>query len=458
MSSKKRVPIISIVGRQNVGKSTLFNALLKKKLAITEDYPGVTRDVLRARVLNPEKGLDFVLCDTPGLDIERPESLEEAVLENAFRQVAESDLVVFLLDLKEVTSYDSRLIDKFRKDPELNQIPVLYCVNKVDHPEDEEDLDSFYKMGLSEILPISAIGRRNLPLLLEKIAFLLPTAKRKVQTTEEGEISSGATEDFSLAIVGKPNAGKSSLLNALCGYDRAVVSEVAGTTRDSVDTTVTFEGKKIRITDTAGIRRKSDKAEALEFYSYQRTKRTIQNSDVVIHLLDALKGFGEFDKKIVGMLQEEGKPFLLAVNKWDAIEDKDNDSFKNYQERLYSRFPLLKEIQIITLSAKEKQRIHKMMEMTIDLASRSKKKISTSELNQSLRAWMAEAGRSFSANKPPKMLYCTQVSVSPFHLILFVNHVDYFKSNLLTFIKKKLTEKYNLKGIPIRLELRSDRK
>ncbi len=460
MSSKKRyVPIVSIVGRQNVGKSTLFNALIKKKLAITEDYPGVTRDVLQARVLNPEKGLDFFLCDTPGLDIERPEGLEEAVIENAFRQLAKSDLIVFLLDLREVTAYDSKLIEQFRKDPNLNGIPVLFCVNKVDHPEDEEDLDSFYRMGLPEIIPISATGRRNLPLLLDKIFFLLPDIRRKSAATEtELEDLKNDQEDFRLAIVGKPNSGKSSLLNALCGYDRAVVSDVAGTTRDSVDTAVTFEGKKIRITDTAGIRRKSDKAEALEFYSYQRTKRTIEGSDVVIHLLDALKGFGEFDKKIVSLLQEEGKPFLVAVNKWDAVPDKDTKFFNDYKDRLYSRFPLLREIQIITLSAKEKQRIHKLMEMTIDLAARANRKISTSELNQSLRAWMAEAGRSFSANRPPKMLYCTQVSVSPFHLILFVNHVDYFKSNLLSFIKKKLTEKYALQGIPIRLELRSDRK
>ncbi|TGL46648.1 ribosome biogenesis GTPase Der [Leptospira wolffii] len=455
-SKKKHIPVVSIVGRQNVGKSTLFNALLKKKLAITEDYPGVTRDVLQARVLHPEKGLDFFLCDTPGLDIERPEALEEAVLENAFRQLSKSDLVVFLLDLREVTAYDSKLIEQFRKDPELNSIPVLFCVNKVDHPEDEEDLDSFYRMGLSEILPISAMGRRNLPLLLEKIAFLLPNAKRRISEEETTETT--PEEDFNLAIVGKPNSGKSSLLNALCGFERAVVSDVAGTTRDSVDASVTFEGKKIRIVDTAGIRKKSDKAEALEFYSYQRTKRTIESSDVVIHLLDALKGFGEFDKKIVSLLQEEGKPFLLAVNKWDTVQDKDSKSFNEYKDRLYSRFPLLREIQIITLSAKEKQRIHKLMEMTLDLAGRAKRKISTSELNQSLRAWMTEAGRSFSANRPPKMLYCTQVSVSPFHLILFVNHVDYFKSNLLSFLKKKLTEKYNLQGIPIRLELRSDRK
>ncbi|WP_039948157.1 ribosome biogenesis GTPase Der [Leptospira fainei] len=459
MASKKRnVPMVSIVGRQNVGKSTLFNSLLKKKLAITEDYPGVTRDVLQARVLNPERGLDFHLCDTPGLDIEKPDGLDEAILENAFRQLAQSDLILFLLDLREMTPYDSRLIERFRKDPELNQIPVLYCVNKVDNPEDEEDLDQFYRLGLSEILPISAIGRRNLSLLLEKIAFLLPDAKRYVAKIEADEAAKDVSYDFRLAIVGKPNAGKSSLLNALCGYERAVVSEVAGTTRDSVDTSLTFEGKQILITDTAGIRRKADKAEALEFYSYQRTKRSIEASDVVIHLMDALKGFGEFDKKIVSLLQEAGKPFLLAVNKWDAVEDKDTKSFDIYKDKLYSRFPLLKEIQIITLSAKEKQRIHKLMEMTVDLAARAKRKITTSELNQSLRAWMSEAGRSFSANRPPKMLYCTQVSVSPFHLILFVNHIDYFKPNLLSFLKKRLTEKYSLQGIPIRLELRSDRK
>ncbi|TGK10010.1 ribosome biogenesis GTPase Der [Leptospira fletcheri] len=459
MAAKRNtVPVVSIVGRQNVGKSTLFNALVKKKLAITEDYPGVTRDVLQARVLNREKGMDFHLCDTPGLDIEKPDGLDEAILTNAFRQLSRSDLVVFLLDLHEVTAYDSKLIDKFRKDPELTEIPILYCVNKVDNPEDEEDLDQFYRLGLSELLPISAMGRRNLSLLLEKIAFLLPNAKRHVTKTEENEGAKDVSYDFRLAIVGKPNSGKSSLLNALCGTERAVVSDVAGTTRDSVDTTLAFGGKQILVTDTAGIRKKSDKGEALEFYSYQRTKRALENSDVVIHLLDALKGFGEFDKKIVSLLQEAGKPFLLAVNKWDTIQEKDAKSFDAYKERLYSRLPLLKEVQIITLSAKEKQRIHKLMELTVDLAERANRKISTSELNQSLRAWMTEAGRSFSADRPPKMLYSTQVSVSPFHLVLFVNHVDYFKQNLLSFLKKRLTEKYSLQGIPIRLELRSDRK
>ncbi|PJZ70352.1 ribosome biogenesis GTPase Der [Leptospira perolatii] len=452
------VPVVSIVGRQNVGKSTLFNALLKKKLAITEDYPGVTRDVLQARVLHPEKGLDFFLCDTPGLDIENPDNLNEAVLENAFRQLRKSDLVVFLLDFREVTYFDSKLIEIFRKDETLKDVPVLYCVNKVDTPEDEADLEEFYRMGLPEILPISATGRRNLALLLEKIAFLLPKAIRIIGEVQDPKDLEKSEYDIRLAIVGKPNSGKSSLLNAICGYERAVVSEVAGTTRDSVDTLIQFDGKKISVIDTAGIRKKSDKAEALEFYSYQRTKKSIQSADVVVHLLDALKGFGDFDKKIVSLLQEEGKPFLVAVNKWDLLPEKDSKSFVVYKKRLVERLPLLKEVPIITLSAKEKLRVHKLMELAYDLAIRSKCKISTSELNQSLRGWMQEAARSFSANRPPKLLYCTQVSVSPFHLILFVNHTENFKSNLLSFLRKKLTEKYNLQGIPIRFDLRSDRK
>lgn len=462
-----RIPVVSIVGRQNVGKSTLFNALIKKKLAITEDYPGVTRDVLSARIYQEEKDLDFYLCDTPGLDIENPDSLSQSILETAYRQLKESDVVVFLLDKNLITPADHGLLDYLRREPAVADKPILYCVNKADKELDEFDLEEFYRMGLAEVLPISALGRKNLGLLLEKIKFFLSSKPGKVWIEK---ISSSKNKDapalpvaeeeyeFKLAIVGKPNSGKSSLLNAICGYERAVVSEVAGTTRDSVDTLLEFGEHRLLLTDTAGIRKGSKSAEALEFYSYQRTLKAIESSDLIVHLLDAKKGFGDFDKKITSLLQEKGKPFLIAVNKWDTIEDKTDKTFQEYKRKLYSRFPLLNEVPIITISATEKLRVKKLLDLSFDLASRSKRKVSTSELNKNLRAWMGTAARSFSAHQPPKMLYCTQVSASPFHLILFVNHVEYFKSNLVSFLKKKLTETYGLQGIPVRLEFRSDRK
>ncbi|AKH76657.1 ribosome biogenesis GTPase Der [Leptospira interrogans] len=463
----KKIPVVSIVGRQNVGKSTLFNSLLKKKLAITEDYPGVTRDVLSARIYQEEKDLDFYLCDTPGLDIENPDSLSQTILEAAYRQLRESDVIVFLLDKNLITTADHGLLNYLRREDKVANKPIIYCVNKADKELDEFDLEEFYRMGLSEVLPISAIGRKNLGLLLEKIQFFLKDKPGKVwiekisaSKKKEAQPLPLAEEDyeFRLAIVGKPNSGKSSLLNAICGYERAVVSDVAGTTRDSIDTLLEFGDRRLLLTDTAGIRKQSKTAEALEFYSYQRTIKAIESSDLVIHLLDAKKGFGDFDKKITSLLQEKGKPFLLAVNKWDSIEDKTDKTFKEYKEKLYSRFPLLNEVPIITISATERLRVQKLIDLSFDLASRSHRKVSTSELNKNLKNWMGLAGRSFSAHQPPKMLYCTQVSTSPFHLILFVNHVEYFKSNLVSFLKKKLTETYDLQGIPIRLEFRSDRK
>ncbi|MBW9231679.1 ribosome biogenesis GTPase Der [Leptospira santarosai] len=462
------IPVVSIVGRQNVGKSTLFNALLKKKLAITEDYPGVTRDVLSARIYQEDKDLDFYLCDTPGLDIDNPDTLAQSILEAAYRQLKTSDLIVFLLDKNEITPADHTLLGYLRREPEVANKPIIYCVNKADKELDEFDLEEFYRMGLAEVLPISAVGRKNLGLLLEKVKFFLSGRKlgkvwiEKMNPAKKKDAPPLplAEEDyeFRLAIVGKPNSGKSSLLNAICGYERAVVSEVAGTTRDSVDTLLEFGDQRLLLTDTAGIRKHSKTAEALEFYSYQRTLKAIDSSDLVIHLLDAQKGFGDFDKKITSLLQEKGKPFLIAVNKWDSIEDKSDRTFKEYKEKLFSRFPLLNEVPIITISATEKLRVKKVIDLAFDLASRSRRKVSTSELNKNLKAWMGLAGRSFSAHQPPKMLYCTQVSTSPFHLILFVNHVEYFKSNLVSFLKKKLTETYELQGIPIRLEFRSDRK
>lgn len=443
----KNLPLVSIVGRQNVGKSTLFNSFLKKKIAITFDYPGVTRDVISHEIISNDFIKPFRLCDTPGLDIENINDLASSVIEISFEQLLKSDLILYVLDKKEITSYDDKLIQMFRKDERFSKKNIIYIINKSDNPEDDSDLDFFYKLNIEEVIPVSALGRRNLKLLNQKINFYL----EKVRT---GVLENS---DFSISIVGKPNSGKSSILNSILGFNRSVVSEIAGTTRDTVHTLYKYQDYKILILDTAGIRKQSKKSEDLEFYSYIRTLDSIKDSDVVIHVIDASKGFGEFDKKIHSFLNKEGKSIVLAVNKWDLIPDKDGNSFIEFKKDLISRFHPITKLPVISTSATRGQRTNKLIDACIDVFKKSKLNISTSELNQKLKTWMSEK-KLGSMGKIPKVLYGVQTSSSPFKVLLFVNHLDHFNPTLISYLKKKITNEFHLEGITVEIELRTERR
>ncbi|MCZ8157186.1 MAG: ribosome biogenesis GTPase Der [Leptospira sp.] len=440
----KGLPIVTIVGRQNVGKSTLFNALLRAQSAITENTPGVTRDVLQKLVERSEFKSSFYLCDTPGLDIENLDEINTEIIEIAFEHLRRSDLIIHVMDHKDLRPYDHKLVSLLKKDEVLKDIPVLSVVNKVDTELDEYDLEPFYKLGLNEIVPIAAAGRRNFALLYDKINFLLPNTNKTVDSPY-----------CRIAIIGKPNSGKSSLLNTFLGYKRAVVSEVPGTTRDSVHSQFMFQEKKIEIIDTAGIRRKSKAGESLEFYSYKRTLFALGEADVVILLIDAVKGLGEFDKKIFGEIQELGKPMILAVNKWDAIGDKETNSWKAYKEKLESRLPILKERPITSLSATQKLRTFKLLEMAIELFEKSQKKLTTRALNDWLSNWSGKNRVQKASNRPPKVFYATQVSQIPFKLLFFVNDSKLFPSNILAFFRKSLVSEFGLEGLSLEIELRN---
>ena len=303
-------------------------------------------------------------------------------------------------------------------------------------------------MGLQEVIPISALGRRNLKLLFEKMNFYLAKAR----------IGEKQNTDFSISIVGKPNSGKSSFLNSILGFNRAVVSEIPGTTRDTVHSTLKFEDKNLLIVDTAGIRKNSKSSEELEFYSYKRTLQSIEESDVIVHIIDATKGMGEYDKKIFAIIRESGKPVVLAVNKWDLIKDKDDNTFREYKKDLISRFYPTSAIPVISISALQKQRVRKVLEECVKVYEKVNTKIPTSKINQKLTEWMSEGKMGLQAKKPPKILYATQVSTTPFKLLLFVNHVDLFKKPLLSFIKSRIIEEFQLNGVQVELEIRSDRK
>jgi GTP-binding protein len=444
----KKLPVVSIVGRQNVGKSTLFNCFVKQKLAITYDYPGVTRDVLSYEIDSENFIKPFTLSDTPGLDLENINDLTSSIIEVSFNHLLNSDLIIFVIDRNEIVEYDSKLIKLFLTDKRFVSKNIICVINKSDNPDNDFDLEYFYRMGLQEVIPISALGRRNLKLLFEKMNFYLAKAR----------IGEKQNTDFSISIVGKPNSGKSSFLNSILGFNRAVVSEIPGTTRDTVHSTLKFEDKNLLIVDTAGIRKNSKSSEELEFYSYKRTLQSIEESDVIVHIIDATKGMGEYDKKIFAIIRESGKPVVLAVNKWDLIKDKDDNTFREYKKDLISRFYPTSAIPVISISALQKQRVRKVLEECVKVYEKVNTKIPTSKINQKLTEWMSEGKMGLQAKKPPKILYATQVSTTPFKLLLFVNHVDLFKKPLLSFIKSRIIEEFQLNGVQVELEIRSDRK
>ncbi|MCB1159988.1 MAG: ribosome biogenesis GTPase Der [Leptospiraceae bacterium] len=443
------VPKVTIVGRQNVGKSSLFNLLSKTKLAITHDYPGVTRDILETTIKRKEFQTQFVLCDSPGLDLEKTDELSTNIIRRAEEQLNSSDLIVFVLDKTEVTEYDYKLAELFMRDKNFQKKDIIYCVNKADKEEDDLDLELFYRIGLPEILPISVKGRRNIKLLIEKMNFFL--------TSRTGNAEKNI--DYSISIIGKPNSGKSSLLNALSGQERAVVSNVPGTTRDSINFILTHKEKVIEIIDTAGIRKQSKVSkDKIEFLSFNRTIKTIESSNIVVHMIDAEKGVGEFDKKIFGLIREKKKPLLLVINKWDLIQEKDSNTFEKYKKHIISRFFALKEVPIISISATQRQRIFRVLNECDEIHRKLSFKVSTSKLNQDIQKWMSENKMIGIMKRAPKLYYSTQVSTSPFKVLCFVNDESLFKKPVLTYLKKRILEEYDLKGFDVEIEIRPHRK
>jgi GTP-binding protein len=442
----KKPPIVTVIGRQNVGKSTLFNRLAGKRgHSITKNIPGVTRDTLEILVEREELISAILLRDTPGLDIESIDELSTDILEVSFQHLRESQLIIHVIDKKDIRDYDYRLIELLRKDPFLKKIPVLFVANKSDTDADDSDLEELYRMGIQDPIPVSALGKKNLSLVFEKINFYLPNKS-----------THALQPDLRISIAGKPNSGKSSLMNAILGYKRSVVSEIAGTTRDSLNSFLQYKEKLIEITDTAGIRKKSKKAESIEFYSYTRSLRAMEDSDVVIFLLDATKGVGEFDKKIFAYLEKSGKPVVIGFNKWDLIEDKTHKTLDEYKKDVLSRFPAMKDKPILTISALTRQRVSKLLDEVLSMAEKANLKVTTSVLNKKIREWLADGKIARASKRPPKVKYATQISSSPFHLVFFVNSKELFTPQVLSYFRKKINDEFSLGGVPVKIEIRAN--
>lgn len=433
-------PLVAVVGRPNVGKSTLFNAIVKKRISIVEDIPGVTRDRIYfdAEWLNNE----FTMIDTGGIEFVNADShvIPKMMRFQAQLAIDEADVILFVVDGKEgIVAADEEVATMLRSSGK----PVILVVNKIDNINQEANIYEFYNLGIGDPIGISAKNLMNLGDLLDDVVKYFPNDS--VITEEEDTIH--------VALIGRPNVGKSSITNALLGQDRVIVSDVAGTTRDSIDTHWEKDGQKFVLIDTAGMRRKAKVDAPIERYSVVRSLRSIDRSDIVMLVIDAQDGVTEQEKKIAGYAHEAGKGMIIVVNKWDLIE-KDDKTTNKFTEDIYEELGFLQYAPVIYVSALTKQRIHRLAELLKFVSEQQYMRVSTSVLNQVLSdAQMVNPVPSHNG-RIPKIYYMTQASVKPPTFIVFVNDTQLIHFSYMRFLENRLRESFGFEGTPIRLVLR----
>ncbi len=439
MSRRKNRPVVAIVGRPNVGKSTLFNVLAGEKIAIVQDTPGVTRDRIYADCswLNYE----FTLIDTGGIEPESKDIILSQMREQAQAAIDMADVILFMVDLKQgLQDADDKVADMLRRSGK----PVVLVVNKTDRPiKDMPDVYEFYNLGIGDPYPISSANRTGVGDMLDAVIAFFPAPK-------EGEEEDDAVR---VAIVGKPNVGKSSIVNRLLGENRLIVSDIAGTTRDAVDTRVVHDGKEYVFIDTAGLRRRGKIKEDLEYYMFLRSVAAVERADIAVLVIDASEGVTEQDAKIAGIAHERGKAVIIAVNKWDLIE-KDNKTVKQFTDKIRSVLSFIPYAEIIFISAVTGQRLVKLYEMIDNVHDSQNLRIQTGVLNEII----SEAGM---LQQPPqdkgKMLrifYAVQSGVEPPTFVLFVNYKYLMHFSYQRFLENRIRETFGFRGTPIRFVIR----
>ncbi|MBQ7506840.1 MAG: ribosome biogenesis GTPase Der [Lachnospiraceae bacterium] len=432
-------PVVAVVGRPNVGKSTLFNALAGERISIVEDTPGVTRDRIYAEVSWLNK--NFTLIDTGGIEPESEDVILTQMREQAEIAIETADVILFLTDVRTgLTDSDEKVCEMLRR----SQKPLLLVVNKVDDFEKfMPQVYEFYQLGIGDPIPVSGTGKLGLGDLLDEVVKFFPE-----ETEEE-------TEDDrpKVAVIGKPNVGKSSLINRLTGKNRSIVSDIAGTTRDAIDSTVVFENREYVFIDTAGIRRKSKIKENLERYSVIRAVTAVERADVVVILIDALEGVTEQDAKIAGVAHDRGKGIILAVNKWDAVE-KNDQTVKEYTIEIRRVLSFLSYCEIIFLSAKSGQRVNKLFEMVDLVLANNALRIQTGVLNEIVAEACAMKQPPSDKGRRLRIYYATQASVKPPTFIFFVNDKKLMHFSYQRYLENRLREAFGFRGTSMRFIIR----
>ena len=439
MSDRKRKPIVAVVGRPNVGKSTLFNALAGEKISIVKDTPGITRD----RIYTDITWLDhvFTMVDTGGIEPDSKDIILSQMREQAQMAIDTADVIIFMVDVKQgLVDADAKVADMLRR----SHKPVVLVVNKVDSfAKYGNDVYEFYNLGIGEPYPISSVNKLGLGEMLDKVISHFPD---EADGTEEDD-------RIRVAIVGKPNVGKSSIINRMLGENRLIVSDIAGTTRDATDTVIENEYGKYIFIDTAGIRRKAKVEDAIERYSVLRSYMAVDRCDVAIILIDAVEGFSEQDSKIAGYAHEQGKACIVCVNKWDAVE-KDDRTMKEYTDKLKVDFSFMSYVPFLFISAKTGQRVDKMFPLINTVAANARLRIPTGRLNDLLSYATARVQPPSDKGKRLKIYYMTQASTQPPTFVCFCNSAELFHFSYQRYLENQIRETYDLTGTPIRLLIR----
>ena len=432
-------PIVAIVGRPNVGKSTLFNGLAGENISIVKDTPGVTRDRIYADVT----WLDyhFTLIDTGGIEPDSSDVILAQMREQARIAIDTADVIVFLTDVRQgLVDADSKVADMLRR----SRKPVLLVVNKVDSFEKfMPDVYEFYNLGIGDPIPVSAASRLGIGDMLDEVAKHFPRRDAEEEEDERPKI----------AIVGKPNVGKSSIINRLIGENRVIVSDIAGTTRDAIDTNVRHDGKEYVFIDTAGLRRKSRIKEELERYSIIRTVTAVERADVVVLVIDALEGVTEQDAKIAGIAHERGKGMIIAVNKWDAIEKNDKTIYE-YTSRIRTTLSYMPYAELMFISAVTGQRLPKLFDRIDMVIQNQNLRVSTGVLNEIMTEAVALQQPPSDKGKRLKLYYITQVAVKPPTFVIFVNDKELMHFSYTRYLENKIREAFGFKGTSLKFLIR----
>jgi GTP-binding protein len=437
MNESGNIPVVAIVGRPNVGKSQLFNRLAGSDSAIVSEEAGTTRDRHFARA--EWGGRAFWLVDTGGLTDDRSVPMDVEIQKQVMQAIAEADLMLLVVDAKMgLHPQDQRVVDLLRD----SRKPWLLVANKVDDPR-STDFYEFYNLGAGDPIPVSAINGKNSGDLLDEVVSRFP------ESTVEDD------ESLRVAVIGRPNVGKSSLVNRLLGEDRLVVAAEAGTTRDAIDTPMQYHGQTLTFVDTAGLRRQSKIDDGIEFYSSLRTRRAIERAQICVLMLDAVVGLENQDLKIATLAWDHGCGLIVVVNKWDIKEEKTDKSAAKFQKEAGEKAPFLKFVPFVFTSALTGQRVSKVLELVLQVDAERKKRISTAQVNTTLGELTARLQPPQAAGREVKLLYATQVEVEPPTIAVFGNHPDLVPEHYVRYLHNGFREAWGFSGSPLRILLRS---